>query len=239
MSTNFMNPDEPNFIWKDLNALVDMDCIIETELPDVLPNKRYETYSIVGRSGELTETFNDYEPFNFEIKDVTIPFNRLREVKKWLSGKSRLITHNDPDKYLDAICNMSKEISFENEWGFFYTFDISFRCQPFKKALNEQPQIIQTTSEQFYDFGDETAHPYFEIDSKGGNISIQIGGKTLTLLNTLSSKIIVDTELGKAMQDNVPLFTRGDWPTIQPGWNTVKISGSFSQIKLWNRSVYL
>ena len=44
----FMNPDEPNFIWKDLNAVRDMGCIIENELSEVLPNKRYETYSIIG-----------------------------------------------------------------------------------------------------------------------------------------------------------------------------------------------
>ncbi|EGP9917735.1 phage tail protein, partial [Listeria monocytogenes] len=41
-----MNRDEPNFIWKGLNAVRDMGCIIENELPDILPNKRYDTYSI-------------------------------------------------------------------------------------------------------------------------------------------------------------------------------------------------
>lgn len=91
----FMNRDEPNFIWKGLNAVRDMGCIIENELPDILPNKRYDTYSIVGRSGEFNETFNDYEPFDYEIEDVTIPYENLKEVKRWLTGKSKLITHND------------------------------------------------------------------------------------------------------------------------------------------------
>ncbi len=35
----FMNRDEPNFIWKGLNAVLDMGCVIENELPDILPNK--------------------------------------------------------------------------------------------------------------------------------------------------------------------------------------------------------
>lgn len=129
----FMNPDEPNFIWKDLNAVRDMGCIIENELSEVLPNKRYETYSIIGRSGEFNETFNDYEPFDYEIEDVTIPYENLAAVKRWLTGKSKLITHNDEDKYLDAICTMSKPTSFKNEWGVFYTFNVEFRCQPFKR----------------------------------------------------------------------------------------------------------
>ena len=49
MSQRFMNPDEPNFIWKDLNAALDMDCIIESELPEIMPAQRYETYTVQGR----------------------------------------------------------------------------------------------------------------------------------------------------------------------------------------------
>ena len=168
MSQRFMNPDEPNFIWKDLNAALDMDCIIESELPEIMPAQRYETYTVQGRNGELNETFGDYESFDLEIENITVPHSKLREVKKWLSGRSRLITHNDPDKYLDAICNLGEEVKFENEWGFFYTFAVTFRCQPFKRKLNEQPIEISTNEIEVYDPGDEIAHPYFEIESNGG-----------------------------------------------------------------------
>ncbi|MGD1407137.1 phage tail protein, partial [Enterococcus faecium] len=83
--------------------------------------QRYETYTVQGRNGELNETFGDYESFDLEIENITVPHSKLREVKKWLSGRSRLVVHNDPDKYLDAICNLGEEVKFENEWGFFYT----------------------------------------------------------------------------------------------------------------------
>ncbi|HGF8010761.1 TPA: phage tail protein [Enterococcus faecium] len=234
-----MNPDEPNFIWKNRNAVIDMNCIIEAELPDIMPNKRYETYTIQGRSGELTETFDDYEPFDLEIEGITIPHSKLREVKRWLTGKSQLITHNDPDKYLEAICSMDKEVPFENEWGFFYTFDVTFRCQPLKKKLNEQPIIITESREDIFDPGDEVAKPYFEIVSEGGHLSLTIGTKTLLVENTLAGVVKIDTELGKAIQEDAPLFTRGDWPTLNPGKNQLIISGKYKEIKVWNRSVYL
>ncbi|WP_422698896.1 phage tail protein [Enterococcus durans] len=239
MSRIFMNPDEPNFVWKNLNAVVDMECIIETELPDIMPNKRYETYTIQGRNGELTETFDDYEPFDFKVEDITIPHSKLREVKRWLSGRSQLITHNEPDKYLDAICSMSKEVSFENEWGYFYTFDVTFRCQPFKRKVGESPKVFNVSKIDLYDHGDEKTQPYFEIDSKGGNLSIKIGNRTLTILNTMVGTVTVDTELGKVMQEGMPLFTQGDWPLLLPGKNTIELSGKFDQIRFWNRSVYL
>ncbi|RXE92191.1 phage tail protein [Enterococcus faecium] len=239
MSQRFMNPDEPNFIWKDLNAALDMDCIIESELPEIMPAQRYETYTVQGRNGELNETFGDYESFDLEIENITVPHSKLREVKKWLSGRSRLITHNDPDKYLDAICNLGEEVKFENEWGFFYTFAVTFRCQPFKRKLNEQPIEISTNEIEVYDPGDEIAHPYFEIESNGGDLTLTIGDKSLTVLNTLASTFTVDTELGKSIQEGLPLFTKGDWPTLGPGKNLIQVSGTFSKIKLWRRSIYL
>ena len=239
MSRIFMNPDEPNFVWKNLNAVLDMECIIETELPDTMPNKRYETYIIQGRNGELTETFDDYEPFDFKVENITIPYSKLREVKRWLSGRSRLITHNEPDKYLDAICSMSKEVSFENEWGYFYTFDVTFRCQPFKRKVGESLKIFSVSKIDLYDHGDEKAQPYFEIDSKSGNLSIKIGNRALTILNTMAGTVTVDTELGKVIQEGLPLFTKGDWPFLIPGKNTIELSGEFDQIRFLNRSVYL
>ncbi|HAP7497880.1 TPA: phage tail protein, partial [Enterococcus faecium] len=65
------------------------------------------------------------------------------------------------------------------------------------------------------------------------------GDKSLTILNTLAATIVVDTQLGKAIQEGLNLFTRGDWPVLQPEWNQVKISGKFKEVRFWNRSVYL
>lgn len=239
MSQRFMKPDEPNFIWKNLNATIDMDCIIESELPEIMPAKRYETYTVQGRNGELNETFGDYEAFNLEIKNVTIPHFKLRDIKNWLSGRSQLIVHNDPDKYLDAICSLGKEIKYENEWGIFYTFDVTFRCQPFRRKVGEAPKIFNLAEIDIYDHGDEKAYPYLEIDSKGGNITIQIANKAITILNTLATVVTIDTELGKVIQENLPLFTKGEWPYLVPGKNHIKISGKFKEVRFLNRSVYL
>lgn len=123
-----MNFDELNFIWKDLNVVCDMGCIIENELLEVLLNKWYEMYLIIGRSGEFNEMFNDYEFFDYEIEDVIILYENLVVVKRWLIGKSKFIIYNDEDKYLDVICIMSKLILFKNEWGVFYIFNVEFRC---------------------------------------------------------------------------------------------------------------
>lgn len=238
-SVNFMDPDEPNFIWKGRNALMDMDCIIESELPEISANKRYETYSVVGRSGELHETFDDYEAYDYEIEDITIPRERLSDIKQWLSGRSRLITHNDADKYRDCICTMSKPMEFKSEWGVFYTFKAVFRSQPFRRKVREVPIEFANGTLKFFDPGQEVAKPYFEIQSTGGDITLKIGSRTLTVLNSLAALVTVDCENGKVMQEGLPLFTKGDWLKIQPGENTLTVTGTVESGKMWNRSVWL
>lgn len=235
----FMNADEPNFIWNNYNAVADMGCIIESEILEVSPNQRYETSEIIGRSGELHETFGDYEAYDLQIKNITIPYENLVEVKKWLRGSGKLITHNDFDKYRECICRMNKPIDFENEWGVFYNFEVSFRCQPFRRKVNEVPIQLSYGLNYFNDPGDETSKPYLEIMSKGGNIELQIADKKLTVLNTFAGLVTIDNEKGKAMQFGAPLFTKGDWLENSFEQSSIDINGSFSDAKLFVRSVWL
>ena len=238
-SIDFMDSDEPNFIWKGRNALMDMGCIIESELPEVSANKRYETYSVVGRSGEFHETFDDYESYDYEIKDITILRERLAEIKSWLSGRSRLITHNDQDKYRDCICTMSKPIEFDNEWGMFYTFSVSFRSQPFRRKIRETPIDFATRKTKSYDPGQQKSSPYHEGQSSGGEINLSIGSRKLVVLNSLAALVTVDCENGKVMQEGLPLFTKGEWLKCYPGENELTASGAVESGKIWNRSVWL
>lgn len=238
-STLFMNSDEPNFIWNNYNAVADMGCIIEKEIVEISPLKRYETSEVTGRSGELHETFGDYEAYDFEIKDITIPYENLQIVKRWLRGFGKLITHNDLDKYRECICSMKKGLEFENEWGVFYSFSVIFRCQPFRKKVNETPIFLSKGLNYFHDPGDETSNPYLEIMSKGGNIELQIANKKLMILNTLAGLVTIDNEKGKVMQSGVPLFTKGDWLTNNSTQSNISIKGNFSEAKLFVRSVWL
>lgn len=233
----FMEADTPNFIFKGMNAVVDMDCIIETELPDISPNKRYEEITVLGRSGTLHETFDDYEPYDLEVKSITIPYDRLQDVKQWLQGRGQLITHNDYNVYRDAICMMNSPIQFENEWGFFYTFDVTFRCQPFKREVDEQA-VYFTNSLKFNDPGDEKTKPYLELLPTGSNVTIAINDSSLTIINSGTEIIKVDCEHGKIIQGSKTLFSKGDWPVVTPGQNKLSVTG-ISSGKILRRSAYL
>lgn len=233
----FMDADTPNFIFKGINAVMDMDCIIESELPELSPNQRYEELTVLGRNGSLHETFGDYESYDLPVENITVPYENLREVKKWLRGRGKLITHNDYDKYRDVICMMDEPTEFENEWGVFYTFEITFRCQPFKRKVNEK-SIPFISSQVFNDPGDEKAKPYIELYPTGGDVKINMNGSFFTVKNNGNEKITVDSEHGKAIQGSKQLFTLGEWPMVRPGNNNLTVTG-ISKGTILRRSVFL
>ena len=55
--------------------------------------------------------------------------------------------------------------------------------------------------------GDESAFPYIEIDSKGGDITLSSGGgNSLTILRTQTGIVTIDNEKGKVIQEGLPLL---------------------------------
>lgn len=235
----FMNKDEPNFIWKNVNALEDMQLVIESEIMEISPSKRYETITVLGRNGELHETFDDYDSYDLIIPNVSCPFERLSEVKSWLTGYSQLVTHNDIDKYRECFCSYNDPIEFSNEVGVFYTFDITFRCQPFRKKLQETPIELTKTLETYYDPGQEISMPYIELNSTGGDVVIKLNTQSLTLANTSKGFLTIDNEKKLVIQNNKLLLTKGDWLTATPGENIIECSSNVSDMVLYPRSVWL
>lgn len=235
-SVNFMNPDEPNFYFKGINAMVDMDLIIEHEIPEVLPQPRIQEIETLGRSGSLHEWHGDYSQFDLKVPDISCPYDRLHEVKRWLRGSGKLVTHNDNDKYRIARCDMSSPIEFENQWGWMYQFDLTFKCQPFKKRLSETKKPLVKGNNKIFNMGDEISHPIFWIEATGGDFTIKIDDRTLTVENAKAGTIEINTEFGKVMPST---FKKGAWPLSTPGENNIVLGGNVKSGLVSLEEVYL
>lgn len=236
---NILDQYTPNFIWKNENALVDHGLIIEEELPYIVAKRNYEEKTIIGSNRVLHEWFGDYEPFDLEIPNVSIPYEQLASVKRWLIGQSMVITHNDPDKQCRAICSMSTETKYQNEWGTFYTFGITFRCDPLKNRVNEQPIRLNQGENALFNHGDECSAPFFDVYSTGGDITIECGEYQLTILATVAGRLTIDNELAVAQQNGKRCRTKGKWITFSTGELVVNITGNVSSASVLRRSNYL
>ncbi len=228
----------PNFVWKGANALLDYGLIIESELPEIVAKPRYNEITVVGSNRVLNEWFGDYEPFDLKIKDVSVSYERLPEVKRWLSGQSELITHNNVNVYVNAVCNINNEVEYVNEWGTFYSFEITFRCEPLKRKVNELFINLKKGENIVINHGDEVSQPLIEIQSNGGNISITCGKNTLTLISTSAGMLSVDNELAVCMQGGRIQRTKGNWIKMSPGKNKIMVIGNIASIRMKIRSVY-
>lgn len=235
---NLLDKFTPNFIWKNQNALIDHGLIIEQELPYTVAKQKCEEITIIGSNRTLHEWFEDYEPFDFVIPNVSISYEKLPQVKRWLMGKSRLITHNDPDKYCYATCNMSAEQPYQNEWGMFYTFSITFRCDPLKYKINEPFIFLKQGSNSVTNHGDEKAAPFLEIESNGGDITLSCDDTSLTVLATTPGLLVIDNELPMCMQ-GVSKRTKGNWLRLPPGDQVITLTGNIESAKMKMKGAYL
>lgn len=237
--SDFLNRDEPNFVFKGINALVDMGCVIEKELPDVKAQPNIEELTIIGRNGSLTEWYGDYKPYDLDVGKISIPYERLEEVKRWLSGNGKLITHNDVDKYIEAIPKFSTDFVFDNEWGEFYSFELSFRCQPLKRKVNEQPLVLNMPTLTFFNAGTENSYPKIEFNNSGNIYFKVICNETeLIVPNLVKGPVTIDCDKGLVIQNGNFVRSIGEWPVIIPGHNKVSIYGDYTEAKLFMRSAW-
>ncbi|MCO7180452.1 phage tail family protein [Lactococcus formosensis] len=235
---DFFNFDEPNFIFNGVNALVDMGCIIEKELPDIQAKPRIDEITVIGRSGTLSEWHGDYETYNLDVGKVSIPYENLEDVKRWLTGYGKLITHNDRDKYMTAIPSFSTEVKFENEWGMFYTFNLTFHCQPFKRKVNEQ-FILLKGGVSVFNSGSVVSYPLLKVDMNSSDLTILCNNAELKVNNLTKGLVEIDCEKGMVLQNGKFVPSIGEWFDLVPGENKISITGNYSSATLLMRSLWV
>ncbi|MBC2238320.1 phage tail protein [Listeria innocua] len=228
----------PFFIFNNINSL-DMNCIIENELPEITPAKRVTEKSIAGRNGFLTQTFGDYDAYDYPITFTILKYEELENVKKWLRGSGQLITHNDLDKF--RTVRIKEDVrTYENEWDTFWTVTVVFRCDPFRRQINE-PKVTLTPGENnVVNQGHENSFPLFRFKVTAGNITLIINNETFNIISPPANKeIILDCENGLCYADGTYIRTSGEFPSLVEGENTITLSGSTSLAEMDKRSVFL
>ncbi|EBF5125144.1 phage tail protein [Listeria monocytogenes] len=216
-----------------------MNCIIENELHEITPAKRVTEKSIAGRNGFLTQTFGDYDAYDYPITFTILKYEELENVKKWLRGSGQLITHNDLDKY--RTVRIKEDVrTYENEWDTFWTVTVVFRCDPFRHQINEPTVFLNPGENNIINQGHENSFPLFRFKVTSGNITLIINNETFTITSPpISKEIILDCENGLCYADGTYIRTSGEFPSLVEGENTITLSGSTSLAEMDKRSVFL
>ena len=108
-----------------------------------------------------------------------------------------------------------------------------------KRKVNEPFINLNKGENTVINHGDEVSQPLIEIHSNGGDIEINCGKNTLTILDTNAGLLSLDNEMAVCTQDGRIQRTKGSWIKMLPGKNKIMVTGNIASIRMKIRSVFL
>lgn len=232
------------FIWnnKDCRSI---GIVMRGPAPIIRPEERVQHVEIPGRSGDLTELEGE-NIYNSYIQTVSFSVRggyRVREVYKWLRGSGFVTFSGEPDRKQEAriigAVTLNKVSRNLDNWA----GDVQFYCQPLKQLLTDSPVQITSSGSAVQNTGDVESRPRIKATASGSSMVITAGGNSLAIINLTSGQdYYIDSEIMEVYNSNrSALLTKdslGDFPTLQPGNNTITGSG-WSKLVIERRERFL
>lgn len=214
-----LNFDEivPSFYFKGENSFKDHACYIENDLNEGQATKLVDSIKVAGKSGRLHRTLGDYDSFDYSIELQLVDFEKVERTKRWLTGTGKLILSTDRNKYrIATVKSTGVPVVFTNLMNTYWKFTVTFELEPFKRSLQSEIIEIEEGKKTIINAGMEIAFPYFELNSKGGEVKIVVNGREFRMKDTQAGKIIVDGERKVVTQNNRFVKKLGDFPYCEP-----------------------
>ena len=235
------------FIWNGTDCR-GLGIKLSGPVPIVRPEERVQHVEIPGRSGDLTELEGE-QIYNSYIQTVSILVPggyRVREIYNWLKGSGYVTFHGEPDRKQAARIIGAITLNKHSRNLDWWVGDVQFYCQPLKQLLTEVPVTITSSGSAVVNTGDVDSLPKITAKASGTSMSITANGKTLTISGlTSGNEYIIDSEIMEVTNaDRSALLTKdsldslGDFPTLQPGSNTITGSG-WSKLVIERRERFL
>ncbi|WP_300696966.1 hypothetical protein [uncultured Clostridium sp.] len=156
--------------------------IVVKELPNIsIPKKRSEEVSVLGRNGALNISDNTYE---LTTKTCKVYYNgeNPSELINFLQD-GEVIFSNLLDRYYNAkiVSEIPINYLFKNsEYGSWYEFNITFRCQPFGYSIYNEEIVITKKDSIIYNSTTYYSEPIITIYGDG-DINLLINEQQVTL----------------------------------------------------------
>ena len=218
---------QPYFIWNGVDSR-QMGVIVSSYPPIIRPQERVTQQTLPGRAGTLTVTegADIYESYTKSFVIGLRPGVDIQTIIAWLRGSGAMVFGNEPGfMYFGRILSA---VQFEKvgTWKL-KTAGVQFFAQPFKAQNPQEPaQTVTSSTTTLYNPGDVAARPILILGT-AGNVSLQIGSVSMQITSAPAG-LKIDCDACVMQTSEGSLWTgswTGDFLRIQPGHNTVTISG--------------
>lgn len=190
-----------------------------------LPGRNITRKAVAGRHGTLTYGDATYKDVTIRLECDVRDETKLPSILAWLTGDGMLRFSDEPEFAYEA--SVDKEYSRASIQARLsgQRFTITWTAHPFRHLAEAAENLVFTTNnDDFMNPGTAPCLPRVEIRGSG-TFSLTIGAQTVFFNNVEGGGIIVDSEIGDALNleenqlcndcMNGPLFK------IQPGFNGI------------------
>lgn len=214
---------------------------VEKPASSHFPARRYQTYTIPGRNGDLhvdEGVFQNYiQSYQCWYYTKNMTNDDAHAIKQWLLAKfsyQRLVDSSDPDRY--RLAKILDSVEIENRGNIVGRFTVNFSCDPRSFSTHgDQPiSVDRPTVLQNDGF---PALPIIKVYGTGDG-TITVGAVTVELFS-LSGDITLDCEMQNAYRDvggvlenmNMHIYAP-EFPVLAPGENPISWTGGVERVEI-------
>lgn len=231
-----------NFAGK--NSYDDYGILISQRPVIPSPKRRVSTINIPGRNSNLRFDEKTYDDITLtvecSVKDKENLANKIDDITAWLFGAGEndlIFSFQEDKKYIAQVVNA---IDFKQVYKYFSEFPIIFNCRPFKYAVENNIEPINTSGAKVTNSGTIESEPIISIYGSG-DIVFKINGQQISLKG-VSEKIIVDSVIQDCYDDagnNLNGNMSGEFLKMKPGENIIEWSGNVTKLEIKINEMWL
>lgn len=207
------------------------------------PKRDYEIVHVPGRNGDILFDNGSYQnvarSYEIAIGSLSREFAAMaNDISKWLhsaSGYARLEDTYEPDYYRMAYYEEEQDIT--NILFHAGRATIQFVCKPQRYLKTGETAITVNGTTTIINPSDQVSLPIVKVYGSGSG-AFTLNGATVSL-SSIQNGMIIDSELKDsylgATNYNNRVTLSNDYPNLNPGSNSVSISGGVTRLEVTPR----
>lgn len=211
----------------------DYGIIVTAQPPITRGKERVATFTVPGKSGQLTQKEGDLvlDPIEMPVKCVVPDGSGLSDIYAWFSGVGRIEFANRPGGYYKGYLSKTAEAKRIVKGDPHREFTLAFTCDPFWYPNEVETIELYVSGQEIVNPGNAESYPIITVY---GTDDIELTLNGTVELEAIEEGIILDWQLGDAMSlDKGVLLNEkvtGGPQTIPVGSSLVSWSGEVTKV---------